>query len=466
MFFLRNARAPFQCAASPCLALSLLLVLTALKLPAQLQSSPSTSQAENSRAIQFANELLGKMTLEEKLGQMTQIAFQEADSVTHDDRIRKEQAGSFLFVTNPVEINRLQHIAVDQTRLHIPLIFGFDVIHGFRTIYPVPLALAASWDPAQAEEAQRMAAKEASAVGIRWTFAPMVDIARDPRWGRIMEGAGEDPYLGSRMAAAQVRGFQGETIGGDEHILASVKHFAGYGAAEGGRDYDSSNIPDEQLWNVYLPPFHAAVEAGAGSVMSAYMDLNGVPATGNRFLLHDVLREKWSFKGFVVSDWDSVESLATHGFARDDADAAVRAANAGVDMEMTSHVFRDYLPAAVRNGSVKESTIDDAVRDILVMKYRLGLFRQPYASLDRAKAELNSQVQHEAARVAAQRTAVLLRNEGSLLPLKRSIASVAVVGPLADSKPDTMGSWSIAGNIAETVTVLEGLRKKLGSAVT
>src|ERR1700677_4057290 len=264
-----------------------------------------------------------------------------------------------------------------------------------------------------------MAAKEASAVGIRWTFAPMVDIARDPRWGRIMEGAGEDTYLGSRMAGAQVRGFQGETIGGDDRILASVKHFAGYGAADGGRDYDSSNISDEQLWNVYLPPYHAAVEAGAGSVMSAYMDLNGVPATGNQFLLHDVLREKWDFKGFVVSDWDSVASLATHGFAKDDADAAVRAVNAGGDMEMTSHVFLDYLPAAVRDGSVKESTIDDAVRDILVMKYRLGLFRQPYASLDRVKAELNSPAQREAARVAAQRTAVLLRNEGGLLPLKQ-----------------------------------------------
>jgi beta-glucosidase len=466
MPFLRNARAFFQNATSPCLTLSLLLVLAASKLPAQQQSAPVALQAEDPQALRFANELLSKMTLEEKVGQMTQIGFREADSVTHDERIRKEQAGSFLFITNPVEINRLQHIAVEQTRLHIPLIFGFDVIHGFKTIYPVPLALAASWDPAQAEEAQRMAAKEASAVGIRWTFAPMVDIARDPRWGRIMEGAGEDPYLGSRMAAAQVRGFQGDTIGGEEHILASVKHFAGYGAADGGRDYDSSNISDEQLWNVYLPPFQAAVEAGAGSVMSAYMDLNGVPATGNRFLLHDVLREKWGFKGFVVSDWNSVESLATHGFAADPADAAVRAVNAGVDMEMTSHVFRDYLPAAVKNGSVKESTIDDAVRDILIMKYRLGLFRQPYASLDRAKAELNSTAQHQAARIAAQRTAVLLRNEGNLLPLKRSIASVAVVGPIADSKPDTMGSWSIAGNIESTVTVLEGLRRKLGSTVT
>src|ERR1700722_16469647 len=466
MPFLRNARAFFQNATSPCLTLSLLLVLAASKLPAQQQNAPVALQAEDSQALRFANELLSKMTLEEKVGQMTQIGFREADSVTHDERIRKEQAGSFLFITNPVEINRLQHIAVEQTRMHIPLIFGFDVIHGFKTIYPVPLALAASWDPAQADEAQRMAAKEASAVGIRWTFAPMVDIARDPRWGRIMEGAGEDPYLGSRMAAAQIRGFQGETIGGEEHILASVKHFAGYGAADGGRDYDSSNISDEQLWNVYLPPFRAAVEAGAGSVMSAYMDLNGVPATGNRFLLHDVLREKWGFKGFVVSDWDSVESLATHGFAADPADAAVRAVNAGVDMEMTSHVFRDYLPAAVKNGSVKESTIDDAVRDILIMKYRLGLFRQPYASLDRAKAELSSTAQHEAARIAAQRTAVLLRNEGNLLPLKRTIASVAVVGPLADSKQDTMGSWSLAGNIEQTVTILEGLRKKLGSAVT
>jgi beta-glucosidase len=465
MLFLSSTRTFFYHAV-PCACVSLFLVLAASKLSAQQPGTSAHLPGADSQATQLANDLLGKMTLEEKLGQMSQIAFQEADSVTHDERIRREQAGSFLFVTNPVEINRLQHIAVDQTKLHIPLIFGFDVIHGFSTIYPVPLALAASWDPAQAEQAQRMAAKEASAVGIRWTFAPMVDIARDPRWGRIMEGAGEDPYLGSRMAEAEVRGFQGDTLGGSDHILASVKHFAGYGAADGGRDYDSSNISDEQLWNVYLPPFHAAVEAGAGSLMSAYMDLNGVPATGNRFLLHDVLREKWGFQGFVVSDWNSVESLATHGFAADSADAAVRAVNAGVDMEMTSHVFRDYLPSAVKNGSVKESTIDDAVRDILIMKYRLGLFSRPYASLDRAKAELNSTAQHEAARVAAQRTAVLLRNEGGLLPLKRSMASVAVVGPLADSKQDTMGSWSLAGNIGNTVTVLEGLRKKLGSAVT
>jgi len=467
MLFSRSTRVFFQNAASTGITLSLVLGFAPTISPAQQQNtSDALVAADDSEAARFVHELMGRMTLEEKLGQMTQIAFQEEDSASRDEHTRKEEVGSFLFVTDPVEINRLQHIAVDQTRLHIPLIFGFDVIHGFSTIYPIPLALAASWDPAEAENAQRMAAREASAVGIRWTFAPMVDIARDPRWGRIMEGAGEDPYLGSRMAKAQVRGFQGDVIGSEDHIIASVKHFAGYGAADGGRDYDSSNISDEQLWNVYLPPFYAAVQAGAASVMSAYMDLNSVPATGNRFLLHDVLREKWGFKGFVVSDWRSVENLATHGFAASPADAAVRAVNAGVDMEMTSHVFRDYLPAAVKDGAVKESTIDDAVREILMMKYRLGLFRHPYASLDHAKVELNSIAQHEAAQVAAERSAVLLRNESGLLPLSRPLSSIAVVGPLADSKPDTMGSWSIAGNIEKTVTVLEGLRRKVGSAVT
>jgi beta-glucosidase len=466
MLFLQNRRLICRSVISSFLAFGALALLAPSEHHAQAASAPSAGQAEDPAAVRFANDLLAKMTLEEKVGQMEQIGFREPPEVPHEQRIRNEQVGSFLFVTDPVIINRLQHIAVDETRLHIPLIFGYDVIHGFKTIFPVPLALAASWDPSQAEQAQRMAAKEASAVGIRWAFGPMVDIARDPRWGRIMEGAGEDPYLGSRMAAAQIRGFQGDTIGGDEHILASVKHFAGYGAADGGRDYDSSNISDEQLWNVYLPPFHAAIEAGAGSVMSAYMDLNGVPATGNRFLLHDILRDKWGFKGFVVSDWDSVKSLETHGFAASPADAAVRAVNAGVDMEMTSHLFRDYLPAAVKDGSVKQSTIDDAVRDILIMKYRLGLFTHPYASFDRAKSDLNSPEELAAARAAAERTAVLLRNEGGVLPLKHSISSIAVVGPLADSKPDTMGSWSIAGNIEKTVTVLEGLRKKLGPAVT
>src|SRR5271170_2732501 len=322
-----------------------------LKAEVQSGSGMEATLSDGAAASRFVDDLIHKMTLEEKIGQMSQVALNTPDKEFRDELILKGEVGSFLFITDPKEINRLQHLAVEKGRLHIPLIFGFDVIHGFRTIYPVPLALAASWDPAEAEKVQRMAAREASSVGINWTFAPMVDIARDPRWGRIMEGAGEDPYLGSRMAAAQVRGFQGDAIGSPDHILACVKHFAGYGAADGGRDYDSANISDEQLWNVYLPPFHAAVEAGAGSVMSAYMDLNGVPASANRFLLHDVLREKWGFQGFVVSDWATVPSLKTHGFAADLQDAAVSAVNAGLNMEMTTHALRDNLAAAVKSGS-------------------------------------------------------------------------------------------------------------------
>jgi beta-glucosidase len=430
-----------------------------------LAQSPQNWQGDTTEA-RFVDNLLQKMTLEEKLGQMSQIPLNQKEDVSPDERILKGQVGSFLFITDAKEINRLQHLAVEKGRLHIPLIFGFDVIHGFRTIYPVPLALAASWDPAQAEEAQRMAAKEASAVGINWTFAPMVDIARDPRWGRIMEGAGEDPYLGSQMAAAQVRGFQGDKIGSPEHILACVKHFAGYGAAVGGRDYDSSSISDEELWNIYLPPFEAAVRAGSGSLMSAYMDLNGVPATGNRFLLHDVLREKWKFDGFVVSDWESVKSLTTHGFASGPQDAAVRAVNAGVDMEMTSHVFRDELAAAVKQGLVQQSTIDEAVRRILTAKYRLGLFTSPYVASSRAETELVTPEQRQSARKAAERSAVLLRNEGRLLPLSKSLTSIAVIGPLADSQADITGSWSLATHPADAVTVFEGIRKRFPSGTT
>lgn len=422
----------------------------------------SSGDVNAARASRFVEDLLQKMTLEEKIGQMSQIALNQPQDVSPDQRILKGQVGSFLFVKDANEINRLQHIAVERSRLHIPLIFGFDVIHGFRTIYPIPLALAASWDPAMVEHVQSMAAKEASSVGINWTFAPMLDIARDPRWGRIMEGAGEDPFLGSQMAVAQVRGFQGDRIGSPNHILACVKHFAGYGAAEGGRDYDSSDISDEQLWNVYFPPFEAAIRAGAGSLMPAYMDLNGVPAAGNKFLLQDVLRDTWKFQGFVVSDWDAVRNLETHGFASSPEDSAVRAVNAGVDMEMTSHVYRDNLAAAVRDGLVKQATIDEAVRRILTVKYKLGLFSHPYVVPSEAAASVSPEQRH-AARIAAQRSAVLLRNEGNLLPLSRSLKSIAVIGPLADSKPDIMGSWSLAGHPDDAVTVLEGIRKRFGS---
>jgi beta-glucosidase len=425
---------------------------------APVAATPSDPQGEA-----FVSSLLSKMTLDEKIGQMSQVPLNQPQVIPADVLAREGKVGSFLFITDAAEINRLQHAAVEKSRLHIPLLFGFDVIHGFRTIYPVPIAMAASWDPAVAERAQSMAAREASATGVMWTFGPMVDIARDPRWGRMMEGAGEDPFLGSRMAAAQVRGFQGAELGSPGHILACVKHFAGYGAALGGRDYEESNISDEQLWNVYLPPFHAALDAGAGSLMSAYMDLNGVPATGNRFLLHDVLREDWRFKGFVVSDWESVRSLTVHGFSKDAADAAARAINAGVDMEMTSMTFRDGLPTALKDGLVKEPEIDAAVREILRAKWRLGLFQNPYADVSKTASLMVTPEQRDAARSAGTKVAVLLRDEGNVLPLSSGVKSIAVIGPLADSKADIMGSWSLAAHPADSVTVLEGMRKRFGT---
>lgn len=448
---------------APFLVLASCFLFATLNAACAQQSAQVAHATSEKEAGAFVNALLGKMTLEEKIGQMSQVALNTKLDEPADEMARKGQVGSFLFITDAAEINRLQHVAVDQSRLHIPLIFGFDVIHGFRTIYPVPLAMAASWDPAVVEHAQSMAAREASATGIQWTFAPMVDIARDPRWGRIMEGAGEDPFLGSRIAEAQVRGFQGESLGTPGHIMACVKHFAGYGAVSGGRDYEESNISDEQLWNVYFPPFQAAINAGAGSLMSAYMDLNGVPATGNRFLLHDVLRDDWKFQGLVVSDWNSVESLTTHGFASDEEDAAARAVNAGVDMEMTSSTFQHKLAAAVHQGVVTQATLDAAVRQILLTKYRLGLFRNPYIDPAKTASQLVTQEQRDAARQTATHTAVLLRNEGNLLPLSKQYKSIALIGSLAESKADIMGSWSLAGHPSDSVTVLEGLKKRFSS---
>lgn len=419
------------------------------------QSFPHTDAKEE----KFIGDLMKQMTLEEKIGQMSQIALNTPDNATRDAEILKGHVGSFLFITDAAEINRLQHLAMEKARLHIPILFGFDVIHGFRTEYPVPLATAASFDPDLAMHGQRMAAREAAAVGVRWTFAPMVDIARDARWGRIMEGAGEDPYLGQQMAAAQVRGFQGDKLSNPDSIVACVKHYAGYGAAPGGRDYDSADISESDLQNVYLPPFHAAEKAGAGTFMTAYMDLNGVPGAGNKWLMRDVLKDGWGFKGFIVSDWDAVQSLVTHGMAKDKLEAGAISANAGMDMEMTSHVFRDTLADAVKNGTVTTGTVDDAVRRILRVKYELGLFDHPYADPATAASQLVTPEQRAASRAAGARTAVLLRNEGKLLPLKPG-TKVALVGPLADSKVDITGSWSLGSHPADAVSVLEGLRAK------
>ncbi len=434
---------------------------------AQQIRRPVVKPGADRQARQRADALLAQMTLDEKIGQMNQLflfPFQPVESF--NDRIKKGEIGSLLFVTDPALINRLQKVAVTESRLKIPLIFGFDVIHGFHTIFPVPIAMAASWDPKTVEGGQTIAAREARAVGINWTFAPMVDIARDPRWGRIVEGAGEDPYLGSAMAAAQVRGFQGDRIGSPERLLACVKHFAGYGAAEGGRDYDASNISDAQMWNVYLPPFKAAVDAGVGSVMSAYMDLNDVPATGNRWLMQDVLRKDWKFDGFIVSDADAVRSLVPHGFARDPQDAAIKALNAGINLEMSldAQTYLKNLANAVKQKQVSVKQIDDMVRPLLETKIKLGLFENPYVDEAKVKSTFDNPAHRETARIAAERSAVLLKNENNLLPLsKTAYKKIAVIGTLADSRQNILGSWTFAMDINETTTILAGLKTKLGA---
>jgi beta-glucosidase len=419
--------------------------------------------------------LLAEMTPEEKAGQLTQYFYmgfmrdQAKDGAPSQPELveaalARSGVGSLLFLTDPAEINRLQRATIEGNRHGIPALIGFDVIHGLRTIMPVPIAMAASWDPDVIEQGQAVAAREARAVGIHWAFAPMVDIARDPRWGRIIEGAGEDPYLGGKVAAAQVRGFQGGPVGLPERVIAGPKHFAGYGAALGGRDYDESNISDAELWNVYFPPFKAAIEAGAGNVMSAYMDLNGVPAAGNQWLLNDVLRDSLGFSGFVVSDAQAVHDLVTHHFAGDLSDAAARALNAGNDMEMTfvDPAF-DHLVEAVEAGRVSTETVDTAVRRVLEAKVRLGLFENPYVDEDQAAAILGDPAHRDVARLAAQRSAVLLRNENNLLPLgTENLSSIAVIGPLADSQRDTLGPWIFDYDLAETVTILDGIKARVG----
>jgi len=427
------------------------------------------------------DELIDRMTPAEKAGQLTQLfSFTlpgEEDLPADVDAallqlpkmvaaaVESGGTGALLFTSDPAEINRLQRLAVEGSPLGIPLLFGFDVIHGFRTILPVPIAMAATWDPATIERAQSVAAREARAVGIHWTFAPMVDIARDPRWGRIIEGAGEDPYLGAAVAVAQVRGFQGDGPGDDDRIIAGPKHFAGYGASLGGRDYDEVNISDSELWNVYLPPFAAAIEAGAGNVMTAYMDLNGIPASGSHWLFTEVLRDTWGFDGFVVSDADAVRSLVTHGFARDMTDAGARALNAGVDMEMA--VFDPAfakLPDAVAAGATGEEALDRSVRRVLAAKARMGLFDSPYVDEARAPKVLADPAHREVARTTAERSAVLLRNEGHLLPLDpNALTSIAVIGPLAVSRRDILGPWVFAQDLGETITVLDGIRARAGA---
>jgi beta-glucosidase len=434
---------------------------------AQSQSAALTDEQIHSHAV----ALLQQMSIEEKAGQLNQVSGLTMPGFVDkkpDEMIEKGQVGSILWLPNAKEINRLQHLAVDKTRLHIPLLVGLDVIHGYRTIFPVPLAMASSWDPSVEEQAQRVASEDARAVGINWTFTPMVDIARDARWGRIVEGAGEDSYLGAAMARAQVRGFQGAKLG-PESVLACVKHFAGYGAADGGRDYDSSYIPEELLRNVYLVPFQAAVEAGAGSLMSAYMDLNDVPASGNRWLLHDILRNEWGFKGFVVTDSMVTGALVTHGFAKDREDAAFRALTAGVNMDMASGAMVENIPQLVEDGRITEAGLDAAVLPLLETKIRLGLFDHPYIDESNVDTVLDRVSSRTLERKLASRSMVLLKNENHFLPLSKALKTVAVIGPLAEAPEDIVGGWMGAAegsfgsspSKSHTVTLAEGLKNAL-----
>jgi beta-glucosidase len=409
--------------------------------------------------------LLARMSLAEKIGQLNQVGGADfAPGPKAEDQIRVGGAGSVLWLNDTRRFNELQKIAVEESPSGIPLLFALDVIHGYRTIFPVPLAMAAAWDPAVPEQSQAVAGRESRAAGLHWTFAPMLDIARDARWGRIVEGAGEDPYLGAAVAAAQVRGFQGNDLADPERVLACAKHFAGYGASDGGRDYDPVYMSETQLRNIYLPPFAAALRAGSATFMSAYMDFNDVPASGSRFLMRQILREEWGFDGFVVSDAFAVGNMVIQGHARDGRDAALRGIKAGVNVDMSSYTYANHVAELVAEGALTVAEIEELVRPILALKIKLGLFERPYVDED-LLAQVVARPDHRAtARWAAQRSMVLLKNEGGLLPLTKALKNIAVIGPLADSMSATEGSWMVFGHQPAAVTVLAGIRTRLPNA--
>ncbi|MCP4726787.1 MAG: glycosyl hydrolase [bacterium] len=403
------------------------------------------------------------MTIEEKAGQLNQISgFDE----NNEKLLRDGNAGSILNVFGAENTNRVQKIAVEETRLGIPLLFGIDVIHGYRTIFPIPLGESCSWEPELVKRTSAMAAREARAAGIHWTFAPVVDIARDARWGRIAEGAGEDPYLGSVMAAAKVRGFQGEDISSISSIAACLKHYAAYGGANAGREYHTVDISERILREIYLPPFRAGVQAGARTLMSAFNTINGIPATANTFTLREILRGEWGFDGMIVSDWASINELIVHGYAEDKSQAALQAIKAGIDMDMMGDVYQKNIPLLVRDGKISERTLDEAVLRILKLKSDLGLFENPYIDANLENEVILREENIELARESAQKSIVLLKNENNLLPLDKNISSIAVIGPLADNKDDLLGTWKCQGNNDDVVTVLEGVRNAVSSTTT
>ncbi|WOF44617.1 beta-glucosidase BglX [Sphingopyxis indica] len=457
------------------LTLATLLLSGALS-PAPLLAKPAAESAPvdstgwekpDPKMDRFIADLMAKMTLEEKIGQLSLLT-SDWDSTGptmrkgYQEDIRKGRIGSIFNAFTARYTRDLQRLAVEETRLKIPLLFGYDVVHGHRTIFPISLGEAASWDLNAIEKSARISAAEAAAEGLHWTFAPMVDIARDPRWGRVSEGAGEDVYLGSRIAEARVRGFQGSDLKATDTILATVKHFAAYGAAQAGRDYNTVDISERTLRDIYLPPFKAAADAGAATFMTSFNEYDGIPASGNHYLLTDVLRDKWGFKGFVVTDYTSINEMVAHGYSKDLKQAGEQAINAGVDMDMQGAVYMENLAKSVAEGKVDVARIDAAVKAILEMKYRLGLFDDPYRYSDEAreKATVYRADFLDAARDVARKSMVLLKNDGAL-PLAASAKSIAVIGPLGDSKADMIGSWAAAGDRkTRPVTLLEGMQAR------
>ncbi|MCK4914017.1 MAG: beta-glucosidase BglX [Planctomycetes bacterium] len=436
-----------------------------IKLLSFLLSLSILSAAQNVFAVGLTTEkkveeLLQKMTLEEKIGQMYQSRDGGQDSILK--LVQKGNVGSFLGITDIILRNKLQKIAVEKSRLGIPLIFGFDTIHGYKTVFPIPLGQAASWNPKLAEKVAAVSAKESRSDGIDWVFAPMVDIARDARWGRIAEGFGEDTYLASLMAQAKVRGLQGYGDGlfGPDKVAACLKHYAGYGAAEGGRDYNTCEISQRTLREIYLPPFQAGVQAGAATIMSGFNEISGVPVTASRFLLTDILRGEWGFDGFVVSDYTSVRELIPHGIAIDETQAGKKALLAGIDMEMSSRCYLNNLSRLVRQDKISEKVIDQAVRRILRIKFDIGLFDNPYADPNKPSSVLLHKDHLELAREMARQSVVLLKNTNGILPVSKDIKSIALIGPLADSREDMMGTWKGVGDAEDVVTILEGIQDK------
>ena len=436
------------------------------------ERSSSLSSVEHIE--QKVTRLLNQMTLEEKIGQMNQYngfwdltgpAPSNGDAAKKYEHLRKGYVGSMLNLRGVENVRKIQKIAVEETRLGIPLIIGFDVIHGYETLSPIPLAESASWDLEAIKKSAEVAAEEAAAAGINWTFAPMVDISRDARWGRVMEGAGEDPYLGSKIAFARVQGFQGSDLSHHSTLAACAKHFAAYGFAESGREYNTADIGTSTLNNSVFPPFQATVDAGVRTFMNSFNELNGIPATGNTYLQRDILKGKWEFDGFVVSDWGSIEEMIPHGYAKDNKHAAQMAVNAGSDMDMESYLYVNELADLVREGTVKEAYIDDAAKRILRVKFELGLFDDPYKYCDaqREKEVIGQQAFHEASLDMAKKSIVLLKNETQLLPLKKQGQKIALIGALASDKTSPLGSWRIAAKDNSAVSVLEGMQAYTGN---